>query len=367
MPAILSAIVVLVLPDAALGVASRNRVGREFDQVLASSVAGTIRDVTLRDAVVTLASSRGLSVVIDRRLNPDQRVSLRLQSVTVRGALRQLAADVGGEMSVLQNVIVIGPAESTRMLRTIVELRQREAGRLTSRRNLTRPRDIAWGQLARPRQILADLATSFGLAVHAEQSLPHDLWAAAELPQVDAATALTVVLSQFGFSFEWRDQGREIAIVPQPSRVALSASIRLPRTGVDAALTRVRESLPDLVLRREGDRLVVQGTVEEIELVRQAISGSHAPRQPVRARADQQQFTLDKTGVPARAVLESVRASGVEVLWDEVALKSAGIDLDRTIDIRAKNAATREFFRLICEPLGADFVVEPYRVRILPR
>ena len=107
--------------------------------------------------------------------------------------------------------VYLGPKSATRQLRTLIELRKidlqsKETRIPEQRRNeLQRHRTFEWRDLDTPREILARISDSFRLTISNVDLIPHDLWAAAVLPDASLSEALSVVLIQFDLTFRWTD------------------------------------------------------------------------------------------------------------------------------------------------------------------
>ena len=118
------------------------RTGAALRAQLDQQITYTGGEVPLRDALRSFARSQQVAVLLDRRIDPDQKLSLNLSGVTLRTALEQIAADSGAAVTATAAVVYIGPESTARRLRTLLALRDSEAARLPSaarRRPVTRP------------------------------------------------------------------------------------------------------------------------------------------------------------------------------------------------------------------------------------
>lgn len=112
------------------------RSGRNFRAALEQKITGTIQRAPLRSAIKALALDGGVSVIVDRRVDPTQPIAVQLKDASLRDALRRVAAKAGAISSELDNVIFIGPQKTTRKLRTLIHLRHKETEKLPNRRTL---------------------------------------------------------------------------------------------------------------------------------------------------------------------------------------------------------------------------------------
>lgn len=340
------------------------RAGRSFQEALSQSIAGTIAGQPLKAIVGEVGSTAEIAILIDRRLNPDRVISVNLATMTRLQALRQIAARGHGDVSVLDNVVMLGPERSTRNLRTLVELRRTEAMKLDNRRALRKKRDISWDFIAEPREIIEQIGRDFEIAVQNPHVIPHDLWRGAQIPQVDPATAFSLVLTQFGFTFAWREEGRSIEILPEPEAAIIESTVRISRDAPTNLLALTRQRYPDTEVSQVRSTLRMSGRWEAIEGIRALAAGKEDPQRDKRQPMANQRFTMSASGVPAGAVLRKLVSAGNDVTWDQA---DAGLALDKPIDIDVQGATADELFRTICEQIGARYEIGTFRVRVFTK
>lgn len=253
------------------------RSGKSFRATLEQKITGAIQRSPLRSAIKKLALDAGVSVVVDRRVDPTQLISVQLEDVSLRDALRQVAVKAGAISCELDNVIFIGPQRTTRKLRTLVHLRRKETEKLPNRRTLRGAKTHAWQMLAEPRGLLTRISGEYGVRPDESVQIPHDLWAAGAMPRVDAATALSIVLIQFGEegqTLEWSGEGKTFKVVAAPKDVAIEARIRISRNAGDDILRTAKERYPQAKITKSRGYLEVRGTVEEIDAIKVLARGS---------------------------------------------------------------------------------------------
>lgn len=361
-----AASLIIVIPQTSI--AQDMRTGALFKKALSQSMSLDFELKPVRSIVQKFGTDRGIAVVLDRRLDPDLIVSISVRDKPALDAFQQIADKSNGVLSELNNVVFIGSPTSTAKLRTLVEIRDKEAAKFPNRKALRAGQTISWPFLSEPRAVLLAVSKKFGLELQNSELIPHDLWAAGELPKADAVTALSVVLIQFGLTFEWEDNGRAVRIVNEPESVAIQSKIRITRDAPDNVLEIAQQSFPSTEISKPSRWfLTVSGTVEAIEGIGQLAKGVKPPDATGPVRVDLQEFTFAAANARARAVLEKFRSSGIPVEWDESAMKAAGVDLDKLVDLKVENASTKETFRLLCDQLGVDFKVEKYRVRLFSK
>lgn len=362
-------ILFLIVPDHSISIGQELRSGKAFDVALGERISAELTNKSMRSLLASLGPERGVAVVLDRRIDPDQIVSVSLRGTPLRDAFAEIAGKAEAIVSELPNVVFIGSPTSTAKLRTLVKLRSKEISGFVNRKTLRATRDVSWLALAEPQQVLTELAQTFGLRIDNAKLIPHDLWAAATIPDADATTSLSIVLSQFGYTFEWQDKGKGIRIVPEPETVSMKTRIRLTSAAADNIVEIARERFPEAKIEKTSRAYIaVTGTVEAIEAIGRMAKGEKDSNVPERVRVDLQEFSsLNFQNASARQVLEKIRKSGIPVEWDEAAIRAAKVDLGRVVSLKFEKATTKVLFQALCDQIEVDFRVEKYRVRLFPR
>ena len=186
----------------------------------------------LRQMLKDVESSRRISIVLDRRLDPSVQFPFDAKNISLLTGLNELAKTANGHFSLPGNFVYLGPESATRRLRTLIEMRKlelqsKEAGIPDRRRSeLQRHRTFSWNDLDTPHEILEAIASQFRLTVAKADVIPHDLWAAAALPDVTVIEALSVVLIQFDLTFRWIDSGASIELIPIPEQISVERKHR---------------------------------------------------------------------------------------------------------------------------------------------
>lgn len=330
----------------------------------------------LRQILTPVSTGRRVSIVLDRRLNPSAEYKLSIPSVTLLDGLRQIASLTRGGLSVTDKLAYIGPAPAVGKLRTLIELRtldlqSKELG-IAGRRKaeLLRARTLAWADLESPREILDVLAKRYQFTISNTDLIPHDLWAAAVLPDATLAEALTVVLIQFDLTYRWTEAGSAIELVPIPDRVVVERKYS-PKEKPADALEQVQQMFSDAQVRIVGSQLVVQATVDDHENLSNFFKGVSTVRKNGKTAMEAVQkrsFTFSANQpVPIIAVMKKLEQTDIRFDYDPVEFSKAGIDLQQTITLDTKNAPAHEFFRLLFSKAGVEFQFEGQTIKLRPR
>ncbi len=334
---------------------------------------------TLRDVVQQLAESQHISIVLDRRVDPTQSIELTMPPTPLRDIVSAVARKAEGGTSVVGNVVYVGPIDSAKKLRTLVELRNTELTKLTSGvkvgkapwRNrpvsLTLKKSFVWQDLDRPRDILKQVADKFQIEIDGLDKLPHDLWAAGSLPQVTATEALSLLLVQFGSTFEFVADRAAIHIVPIPERVFVERSY-LVLANSPVILAAARKQFADVELEQAGAKLIARGTVEQqAEIAAWLRPGNPKAIKPPDKPLSERRFTVKQKNVTPAEIIKMFTDFGVKIEYDPKQFADADISLEKKIDIDEKDFSAEKLFRKLFEPLGIEVTIDGETVRLKPK
>jgi hypothetical protein len=284
--------------------------------------------VPLREAIGRLQPLFDEPVFVDRRVDPNVHVSLDISATSAEQVLKALAAEHELGVGRLGKLIYLGPRSSAEQLRATVAQRSKEIVGLPAelRPSLTRKQRLNWPRLSQPRQLVASAIEQCGWRIAEPERIPHDLWAAGELPELSVAEELTVLLIGFDLTFELRPADRSIQIVPlQTPTVA-----RDPR------------GVPNRATARANAKRPTGGT--------------------------KQMYTLRVQEKPVGAVLRELENRLHWVIQiDEEAIRAARKSLDQRVSFSVENVDQDKLLGALLTPAGLDYRVEGEKVRIIPR
>jgi len=334
------------------------------------SLTAVFENAELRSVLKQLGPERQLALVLDRRIDPNQTVTFSLQQEPLRTGLGRFAETLDAEFVLTENVAYFGPVERARWLRTAIAHAEATMAADATRRALLMRKTIAWDDLATPREILDQIATAFNLKMENIDSVPHDLWTEATLPHVTPAEALTLVLIQLDLGWTWQPQGRQITFVAwQPPELIERTYQPRGKATVTSLIEDWHARLPELSLTAHNNEIVVRGRVEDHEQISKWLTGGFnrivAPKDgPPPTPLKQRRFTLNEKNVPVRAVLQELEKSGAEIVVNEDALKTVGVDLDQTVSIQVQKATIEEFLKAVLDPVKAVADVDGLTITI---
>jgi hypothetical protein len=267
-------------------------------------------------------------VFVDRRVDPNVRVTLDMSASSPEQALGGIADNCGLDVARLGKLLYLGPTSAAGRLRPLINLRSRDLARLPPdvRNSLSKRHTLSWARLSEPRQIATTAVDQSGWRIVDAESIPHDLWAANELPELNLAEELTVVLLGFDLTFEFDAEERAIRIVPLSPDVA------------PAPAHSVHNRAPAKV------------------------PAAHT------AGSTKQVYTLHVQEKPVGAVLhELANRLHWNLQIDEDAIRAAGKSLDQRVSFSVTNADQEKLLSALLEPAGLDYREEGDQIHVIPQ
>lgn len=347
--------------------------GPKFQVELDQSTSGSWSNVEIRALFEKLATEHRIAILLDRRIDPTTRMPVDIVNRSLRDGLRDVARKVNAEISVPENVVYVGPPPATRKLRTLIELRSTEVQTKSVRENrrneLSKRQSYSWDDLDTPGDILTRIADRCHLTVHNLDLIPHDLWAAGQMPNVTCAEALSLVLVQFDLTFSWADGGQGIELESIPATVVVERRPRSKGRSTSDMVKLISERFPEVEVQGTGGDFVVRGSVEEQEAIADLLSPTptRKPSGPVVSPLRQRTFTLTLKRAPVRSVMKKLEESSIVFVYDQAALNAAKIDLDQTVDMQLEKASADDFLKALFGPLNLSFEIDHVTVRLSPK
>jgi len=165
----------------------------------------------------------GRPVILDRRIDPTRPVTLTARGETLREVLDRVAADAGAAVEELESTIRIVPKHVAGQAARAEAERRLQVAKLPAARQrvLAAAGGWRWPAATRPRDLVADLAATAGLAIEGVDAIPHDHFPAADLPPLALAERLDLVLAHFDRRIAWN--GGAARIVPIDAGISPAA------------------------------------------------------------------------------------------------------------------------------------------------
>jgi hypothetical protein len=356
--------------------------GRAFSDALNKPIGLSWQDQELRTGLRRLASVGNIAIVIDRRIDPSQTLTLRLPSTPLRDVLKQIAAECDCGISVLDGCVFIGPVPTASRLRTVIEQKSQElaaaSGTAASRvAELTARHIFNWNDLTSPQELLGQIAARYGVTLPETDAVPHDLWAAASSGSVTASEAFLLVLSQFDLSFEWirSSAGQPIdglKIVSMPESPRVERRFNVKRAPDAKFVAELKQEHSGVSVSTRGRIVTASGTAEQLDEIEAALF----PGRPSPLASDG--TGSRKTGPKTTTYTFTVKAplddflkaleqqSGFKFEFDADELKTAGVNLDAIVDLRMNKATAEDLFEGLFKDTGINWKLDGSNVRLTP-
>ncbi len=294
--------------------------GAEFQQALAQPVEILWAGNPLRDAIENLAQSQRVAIYLDRRVDPGKKVEVAIKNAPLREALQTIAERSGLGVTRLGDVVYFAPIADAGRLPPIVSAIKQRVRELPAsiQRKLFRTKAVSWSDLAAPRDLLEGVARDNGLIVLNPELIPHDLWAAVDLPPLSLLDRLTLIVWQYGLTYAINATATEIRLVPIPDD--------LPETS---------DPFPEVRVPRAGRQPIDKGPSTSLE----------------RVRIGRLSIQDEQLGPVLRQLAGRL---GLELRIDEPALKAAGISLDQRVTMTVEDVSIDELFEKLLQPAGLE-------------
>ncbi len=325
--------------------------GPALRQQLAQPVKLAWTDVPFRKGLADLSRSQSVAILLDRRIDPGTLLSESLQDVPLEIALERLARSQQLGVSWYGPLVYLGPPTAAHRLRTLAALRTSDAKSLPTKRRLpfTRQQPWRWEDFVTPRELIQSLAAEAKIELSGTEQIPHDLWAAADLPPLSWVERLTLIANEFDLTFEFDSDGERVTLIETPSQVVLERSYAAGKDP-ERLLKKWAQVVPNARMEAAGEKIIVRGTVEDHEM----LSGKSQAAKP--AAGGSEVYTLAVRDQPLGPVLKELgQRLALQLHIDEPALKAADISLDRRVSFSVDKVSLDELFQAALEPAGLMF------------
>jgi hypothetical protein len=324
----------------------------------------------LRQALRGLSEAQQVAVLVDRRVDPGRRIDLQLTATPLATALHAIAN--GRQLGVSQfgPVAYFGPPGATARLRTLALLREEEVERLSpnAARKFLAKKPLAWEDFATPKDLLGRLADDAGIELAGLDRVPHDLWAAADLPPLSLLDRLTLIVNQFDLTFQVSEDGSKVRLVPVPEDVGITRSYSAGQNA-EATAKKYAALVPTAKITVAGGKVVVRGMLEDHERISpprdpSESAGKEHPSGPMETRIDR----LVIKEKPLGPVLEQLAVRlNFQLRMDRAAIAAAGISLDQRVSVHVERATVDDVLRELFKNTRLNYDLKGNVVTITPR
>lgn len=332
----------------------RWRTGRAFDEFSKSPISVSWQHAALRSHLMQFARSQQLAIVLDRRVDPNQRLDLTVKNVSIEQFMLRIAQASGTQFCRFGDCYYFGPAENAQRLLGINSILT--GGRQSEKTVWGRSAEMSWRRLATPQEVLRRLTMENNFEIVGLDKIQHDLMAELNVPPMRLDMRLTLLLSQFDLWFKQNDSKKTVSIVGPPE--TLRASLRM--TGYDAdkkLLQRMRAASTSCKVTKTKRTIKITGPVQGLEAARNVAIGSFTPKP---RSLDEKRFQLsvkNRRGLILNAVAQQL-ALEVQVADDCQSV------LKEVVVITVKDATVDVLLEAILAGTECDYSQEGQTLRL---
>jgi len=353
-------ILILLVSSVLVGQAPRSAAlsNADFQKQLDTTIS-VHWNLPLSNIIKSIRETQNVAVFLDRRIDPQQTIQLKIQDTKLTSAFDQLAAQCNSRISIVRNVVYIGPVKTTQWLATLAEIQaenhRRRPGPETTR--LFQPQTTQWSRLSQPRIIVEQVAESIRAQVTNLEVIPFDLWDQNRLPALPFAHRFTLLLAGFNLTYQVNDD-HSITLVTFPEQAKIQKTFLKPVA--TANLARIKTSFPMLEILENTNQLVVRGRWEDIEQLDQLLRGKTVTI-PDNGTTSMQVYTLTVTNQTIQDVLKAIAANEkLELTVTAAAMQRWG----KRITLTAKELPLTELLKQVVQQGQLQFKVDDKQLQI---
>lgn len=337
------------------------KTGVAFRQQLDGSVNVSWAERPLRDALASLSRTTQVAVLLDRRIDPEQEIELEAADQSLNLLFRLLAEELECGVGAVGSVVYLGPKATARKLASLAAQRRQQAGTFRGdvKAKLLKSQAWKWEEATEPRQMLHELAQQAGVKIENPEQVPHDLWAAGDLPALPWTDRLTLLLAGFDLTFSIDSDGQSIRLVSMPESAVVEKSYT-PRGEAADTAAQLRGIVPNATIRVEEGKLHVAGSAEDHDKVAQLLSGKSVRTTTVVPGVKQYTVTIDNQ--PAGAVVQRVAKELKRTLMFDPQLNEK---LNTKVSFAVSKAPLEELLEKALGPLDLTYKLDDQTLEIV--
>lgn len=334
----------------------------EFKREIERPLSISLNDSPLRSALNRLSQATRIGILLDRRVDPSQTIAIAYENRPLRLVLTDLATRLDLGVSFFANSAYLGPRDTTRKLATLVVQKQDTIGRLPPQRRKTfrALSPAGWPILSEPKLLVTQMCHDQNVRLLNADQFPHDIWPEVQLPEMDFASRLTMILAGFDVTFEFNGDGTQIRLVPIPDIVSIERTYT-SRGNTLRRSQELAEMFPDAKIEGSGNRIVVQGKAEDHEAIADLLAGKQVRR--VQSDDEEYRWTL-KANVEIGGLLTTV-AQRLKVEFDFP--EELRPQLNRRVDIQVENATLDELLSKVLAAEGLAYQLDEEKLVVRKR
>lgn len=367
-------IIVCLLPCWVLTIASLEHQGVASDRQASlgqrapgvQSVEVHWENVPLGDAIQRLSQVFRVPIFVDRRVDFDQRVRLKIENATLDEVLEHLSADRPLSHGQIGSVTYLGPQYAAQQLQDAFVAAREGIRDLPpdERKRLDEPQVVSWPRLSQPRTLVAEAVAARGWRVRDENLVPHDLWNSFASAELTLSEQLSLLLIGFDLTYQIDANEKVIRIVPRGATGATASHGGGSQQGVPEATAGQRSS----VTRGSSSATAESDGLQMMNRSRPGTSSKDGRREDRVSNLQpgtKQVYTLRVEELPVGLVLRGLADRlDWELDIDETAIRAAGSSLDTRVSFSVTNADTDSLLNALLAPAGLAFEIDGRRVSV---
>ena len=333
----------LITAAAGLGAAAGSAGAAALDTPITASWSG----IGLREWAGRVSETAGLPVLVDRRLDPDTSIRLDCHEEPLLDVIARAAAAGGGEVATLKSSVRIVPSGVATVVSRAEQARESRLASLPPRQRavLARKSPWRWPVAARPRDLLADIATEAGITLEGIDTVPHDHLPPLSLPELTLAERIDLLLAPFDLRVDWQavtaTRGTES---PSPSGRIIALDAGLPSAASTGAAGTTAAAKP---------------------------AAGKPPRRPApdsaQRAAERHTFSLQVVAPLEELLTAIAKRLELRLDLDRESLVRHGIAAKEIVRTTVKDASRDELLDAILKPLDLTWTIHGDTLRVFAR
>ena len=330
--------------------------GQAFQRQLQSTSAVSWTNVPLRRAINSLSERHQVLIWIDRRIDPNQPITMTVRA-SLRSVLQQIGSDAGFYVGTIDSVVYLGPRPTAAKIATLSEQLTNQARSLpaANRRKWLQRSGWSWPELSEPRKLMMQQADRYRFKIAAIDTIPHDLFRAQTLPPLRTIDKLQLIAAGFGKSIAFDKNGGGCRLTEIPDRIAIRKVFTVPPSRISTLDTLTDRLSKESKSSLQGDRLTVEGYVEDLTATRQWLAGEQPkPQRSLPAPINQKRFTLRGEN---QSTINLIKALTTNLGYELKYPPELEDELSRLTSIDVKDAPFDDVIDELVRPLQLRFKV----------
>ncbi len=312
-----------------------------------------------------ISETQDLAIWLDRRVDPQQIVYASHTDRPLQEVLEHLAEEHSLGVSLLGNILYLGPKESAHDLTTLSKLARDALAKspAQAKRRWLHPTSTSWPRLSQPQDLLTAMMKRAGISVQNSNRITHDLWAAKKLPSLPLVDKAILILIGFDLTCQISPDGRHCQIVSIESPVLLKRSYRISKHRKQV-LAQLPEIVPATQVQLKGRSLTVEARWEDHLRIKQLLAGKQARSNnwpSVSQTEREKSFSLQLKNQQVGAVVRQLANQlDLEIDWGDLSKEKK----EALVSCNAKNVSVEELFRQILTPAGLQCQIDGKKILV---